>query len=275
MDVTPSQHPTVKRRGRPPKHRPTVAEQAATIVPPRRHGGQPGPDTLKARAGLGPMMPLVPREVKAALVEALLTGAELPAVAAQTRERYQAGEWAEACAAGQFGHMADWSVDDWAQVVKRARQGIPVDAYNAARLKIPNQPGQVAIKPIVAAVMEAKRATRKVAAQVAEVELRRATIEAEQAALAAIKMADTPAEEDADAKARLELLRQRIKSKISVDEEAEILVGLARGDNAAIARAALAQIQEILGVKSANVPETPGMASIFAFPEGSGGPAIR
>lgn len=230
--------------------------------------------SLKERAGNKAFAPLVPPDMREAMATGLLEGSSMLETAENIRARYRDGEFAESIAAGEFGHLDHWSLEDWRAMVGKVRSKIPVDEYNAARLRF-KLPGQVAIKPIVASVMEAKRATRKTAARVAEIELRKAQILAESEALEAIKAAETPAEEEADAQARLELLRRKIKAKLSVDEEADILVGLARGDNAAMARAALAQIQEILGVKAANVPETPGMASIFAFPEGSGGPAIR
>lgn len=230
--------------------------------------------SLKERAGGRHFAPLIPSDMREAMATGLLEGSSMLETAENIRARYRDGEFAESIAAGEFGHLDHWSLEDWRAMVGKVRSKIPVDEYNAARLKF-KLPGQVAIKPIVASVMEAKRATRKTAAKLAEVELRKAQILAESEALEAIKAAETPAEEEADAQARLELLRRKIKAKLSVDEEADILVGLARGDNAAMARAALAQIQEILGVKAANVPETPGMASIFAFPEGSSGPAIR
>lgn len=230
--------------------------------------------SLKERAGGKAFAPLIPREMREAMATGLLEGSSMLETAESIRARYRDGEFAEGLAAGEFGHLDHWSLEDWRAMVGKVRAKIPVDEYNAARLKF-KLPGQVAIKPIVASVMEAKRATRKTAAKMAEVELRKAQILAEQATLEAIKAADSPKEEEADALARLEMLRRELKSKISVAEEADILLALVRGDNAGVSRAALLQVQEILGVKAANVPETPGMASIFAFPEGSGGPAIR
>ena len=221
------------------------------------------------------LAPLIPAGMRAAMREGLLTPKRaLIEVAEDIRARYRDGEFTAEVDAGDFGHLAHWTLADWQVMAKKVKAKIPVDEWNAARAPKVAAPA-VATKPVVAAVMETKRLTRKMMAKIAETEQRKAQILAEQEALEAIKAAETPAEEEADAQARLELLRRKIKAKLSVDEEAEILVGLARGDNAAMARAALAQIQEILGVKAANVPETPGMASIFAFPEGVTGPAIR
>jgi len=233
-----------------------------------------GSQSLKAKSGIPTLAPLIPPSIRGAMREGLLTPKRtLIETAEDIRARYRDGEFAVEVDNGDFGHLHHWSLADWRVMAQKVKAKIPVAEWNAVHAPV-KAPAVVA-KPVAAAVMETKRITRKMAARIAEAEARKAQILAEQATLEQIKAAETPKEEEADALARLEMLRRELKSKISVAEEADILLALVRGDNAGVSRAALLQVQEILGVKAANVPETPGMASIFQFPEGVTGPAIR
>lgn len=237
-------------------------------------GSQQAKMNQRDAAQLPPLAPLIPPGIRGEIRAGLLTPKRtMIETAEDIRARYRDGEFAVECEAGDFGHLKHWTLADWRLMCKKVKAKIPTDEWNRAHAPVIVSPAEA--RPVLAAAREAAKVSKAMAKRIAEEETRAAAIKAEQEAIAAIKAAETPAEEEADAQARLELLRRKIKAKLSVDEEAEILVGLARGDNAAMARAALAQIQEILGVKAANVPETPGMASIFAFPEGVTGPAIR
>ena len=209
--------------------------------------GQASVHTPKARFGLAHLEPLLPLSAYAAVYALMDAEVPHPEAAKALRKRARAGEWEEDIAADpRLVRITQWTVDDWLFVIQHLA--------SRARVKALRAPTKVE-----GAEDRARGIMREAEA---EAKRRRKSIEAETAE-------GLGADEDA-AHARLQALRRALASKLSADEEAELLLSIARGDNVQAARAALAQIQDVLGVKAANVPAPPANAPIFALPEGSG-----
>lgn len=211
--------------------------------------GQASVHTPKARFGLAHLEPLLPLSAYAAVYALMDAEVPHPEAAKALRKRARAGEWEDDIAADpRLGRITRWTTDDWLFVVQHLASRARVKAFRA-----------LTPKPAEGADERARGIMREAEA---EAKRRRKSIEAETAE-------GLGADEDA-AHARLQALRRALASKLSADEEAELLLSIARGDNVQAARAALAQIQDVLGVKAANVPAPPANAPIFALPEGSG-----
>ena len=209
--------------------------------------GQASVHTPKARFGLAHLEPLLPLSAYAAVYALMDAEVPHPEAAKALRKRARVGEWEEDIAADpRLVRITQWTVDDWLFVIQHLA--------SRARVKALRAPTKVE-----GAEDRARGIMREAEA---EAKRRRKSIEAE--------TAEGLGADEAAAHARLQALRRALASKLSADEEAELLLSIARGDNVQAARAALAQIQDVLGVKAANVPAPPANAPIFALPEGSG-----
>jgi len=229
---------------------------------------------LKGKSGVEGITPLVPIEVRDAIRGALLAGLKTLEIASAMKKDVKAGVYKKPLQSGDFRHLKYWSLADWTLMCKKIRATLPVEDIN--RTTAPHLPvgSRRDINPMLVAEKVTKKVTRKMAEEIARIEARKAQIQAEAEARKAIDLSATP-DEELDSKKDLELLRRAIKSKLSIDEQADILVNLARGDNAGVAKGALDQIRDIMGVKAANTPEAPSMGSIFMLPPDTQGPSVR
>jgi len=232
--------------------------------------GKAAPETLKARAGLKAFQPLTPKEVRDAAHDLISGGAKPLAAGAELRKRYRAGEWRAMIQAGEFGHMRAWSIMDWASLVR----SIAFAMHQAER----RGKGTGGRKPRVYEDADfgggdiTRDAQKRLLDAVVAAESNAARVRAEAKARGAIE-AVSAEDEESDAKKHLDQLRKAIMSKMTIDEQAELLVSTAREGKAA-GRSAMSHILDLMGVKAANTPEAPGQGPIFALPEGSG-PALR
>lgn len=230
---------------------------------------------LKVKSGLADKIaPLIPPEIRQAIKDSLLAGTKTLETATAVRRDLKSGVYKGPVKAGDFAHLKFWTLADWVLMTKKVRSSLPAEDIN--RVVAPHLPvgSRRAINTMLVTEKVTKKVTRKMAEELAKIEERKAQIQAEAEARKAIDLSAT-ADEELDSKKDLELLRRAIKSKLSIDEQAEILVNLARGDNAGVAKGALDQIRDIMGVKAANTPEAPSMGSIFMLPPDTQGPSVR
>lgn len=209
----------------------------------------PPKSPLAQKFGIPGLKPITPKDVRESIRSLILVGVELPDIARQIRARYRAGEWDEEIAAGSFAHLKRFKLEDWSTLVAGVRATVRMSEINAAQgLPIPTKGRPSAVV---------------------------AQIKAQQAKDARSVIAEAELEEIGDdAKKRLERLRNALMKRLTIDEQADLLVSQARSDHGATSRSATAHIIEILGMKAANVAEAPGSAPIFVLPEGAM-PGIR
>jgi hypothetical protein len=236
--------------------------------------GVVGPNTLKAKAKLKPGQPLVPPDCRDAIRALTLAGVASIEAATAIRKRYRGGEWDEDIAAGNFGHLKAWTLGDWAAMCRKIRDSIKVTELNAALGLPPPKNGRKLKTPLPSAPsapLTLAEAKARILEGIVASETTSRKIKAEAKSRAAV---DAAGADEQDAKKHLDQLRRAIMSKLSIEEQADLMVALVRGDNANVARGMMGQILDILGVAAANTPEAPGLGPIFALPEGAG-PATR
>lgn len=212
-------------------------------------GNPGGLSPLSRKFGIRALKPVVPKDIRNCARDMFLVGLEVDEVAVHIEKRYKAGEWNEDIAAGGFGHIAKFKSVDWRTLCKGVRASIRKSEIQIAMGEEPNIRGRKS-----ALVIEAHAK--------AIVDARNEAAEAE-----ADEIGD-------DAKKRLDRLRRALMARLTIAEQADLLVAQARSDHGATSRSATAHIIEILGMKAANVADAPGSAPIFALPEGVG-PSIR
>lgn len=203
---------------------------------------------LARKFGIKPLKPISPKSLRESMRVMTLAGMPPAEIAKSIRKRYRAGEWDDETVG--FEHLEKFSVADWETLAKGVRVEFTQSDLNFAQGLEPPTRGR-----------KSKIEKAKMLEDVAE-SARRGKAEAELE------------EFGDDAKKRLERLRRAIMSRLTIDEQADLLVSQARSDHGQTSRSATAHIIDILGMKAANVAEAPGSAPIFALPEGVG-PSIR
>lgn len=201
---------------------------------------------LARKFGITGLKPITPKDMRASVRALLVMGLEIPEVARAIRKRYRAGEWEEDLAKGAFDHLERFKLEDWELLATGVRRTMQLGEIELAQ-------GLPLTRPSKAAAELAKKMV---------VEKR------------VVQAATETAELGDDPKKRLDALRVALMSRLTIDEQAALLVTQAKSEHGPTSRAAVAHIIEILGMKAANVAEAPGSAPIFALPEGMG-PSIR
>lgn len=218
---------------------------------------------IDLKAGVPAFAPFVPPVIKEGMLRMLKDGSSPLAAATAGRRSFREGKWAKKTVKvgkRQFGfaHNEGWTLAHWTALAEKLKVSLeaPPKKERPAPPEEEQLPEEERLKVVASVIREQEHA------KLLKKEAR------ERARL------DEEPPEETDSKKDLELLRRALRARLTIAEQADILVQLARGDNAGVAKGALDQIRDVLGMKAANVPEAPGIGSIFILPEGAG-PAIR
>lgn len=228
---------------------------------------------LKTRFGVGHFKPLVPKVVREYLAGCMREGSTALSAATQAKRAWTEGQWVGE--AGDFAHVGLWGLGEWmalARKVKLATPGLTTKRPRRTKAEMGAAAPPKTLDPMAglkAAFLDSRKLSKE------EKALKRAhDAKVAEEAQARAEIVIDGKEPELDAKKDLELLRRALRAKLTIDEQATLMVQLVRGDNAAVAKGTLDQIREVMGWKAVNVPEGPTVGNIFTLPEGAG-PAIR
>lgn len=248
--------------------------------------------TLWERSKVPAFQPMVTTEIKGWIQQELFEGETPLSVATKVRREYRSGRFDASINAfiknkkqgpkATFAHLKYWRLADWHELVKKvwtdaaytARSqpsAVPdVTAPIAPMKRGPGRPPQMvtkrkeqapAARPLSTAEMRERHLAELREKAAREAEATKALAEAE--ARAALDKSSIEGMGE-DAARDLKILRELIRAKLSLVEQANLLVELARSDDPRVAAQALEKIRFIQGLDHANKPEAPTMAPLFS-----------